>query len=400
MRVLIIAAAVAAAAASFAPPADAQRMRAGGATVTHMPGRTPGMTMPRPNPGMHMPRPTPGMHTPGRPGGSWSHTSPRPPMMQHRSRWGGHVNGRWYGGVYAPGGWNAYRRPARGWVLPSYWFAPTFYVNDYASYGLGAPPSGYTWTRYYDDAVLVDGRGRVYDNVSGIDWDRYDDAVEADDYYAEDGYAAGDAGASYGYRERRDNGVGGAIIGGVAGGIAGNAIAGRGDKLAGTLIGAGAGAIVGTAIDKAEDRGRYDRRRIPVAPDRAPPPPYGYDDYPAGGYAPPPASYAPPAEVVQEYHVERGGLPYVGQGYVSEGYAHQGYVADAYRNGTRTWVSPPNSRTVVTVSPAVTTTTVTEYVYEEEVATRATHAWRKPVKKWRPKAKPRQCSCVCKTVCR
>lgn len=101
----------------------------------------------------------PGTHRP-RPGGP--------------SRWGGHLGGRWQGGVHAPGGWKAYRRPSRGWVLPSYWYAPSFFISDYATYGLGAPPHGYNWSRYYDDAVLVDAHGRVYDSVNGVDWDRYD----------------------------------------------------------------------------------------------------------------------------------------------------------------------------------------------------------------------------------
>lgn len=50
-----------------------------------------------------------------------------------------------------------------------------------------------------------------------------------------------------------DNGLGGAVIGGVVGGIAGNAIAGHGDKVLGTVAGAAVGAIAGAAIDRAED---------------------------------------------------------------------------------------------------------------------------------------------------
>ncbi len=50
------------------------------------------------------------------------------------------------------------------------------------SYGLMAPPAGYFWVRYYDDAVLVDGRGRVSDWSNGIAWG---DA----DAWAGDGYA-------------------------------------------------------------------------------------------------------------------------------------------------------------------------------------------------------------------
>jgi Ni/Co efflux regulator RcnB len=92
-----------------------------------------------------------------------------PPPRQHR--WGGSVGGQWYGGVNAPGGWNAYRRPTRGWTLPRYWIAPTFFISDYASYGLSQPPYGYNWTRYYDEAILMDQRGRVRDLVSEVDWD-------------------------------------------------------------------------------------------------------------------------------------------------------------------------------------------------------------------------------------
>lgn len=53
---------------------------------------------------------------------------------------------------------------------------------------------------------------------------------------------------------RRDNGLGGAAIGGVVGGVVGNRVAGRGNRTAGTLIGAGAGALAGTIIDQNEDR--------------------------------------------------------------------------------------------------------------------------------------------------
>lgn len=55
-----------------------------------------------------------------------------------------------------------------------------------------------------------------------------------------------------------DNGLGGAVIGGLAGGILGHEIAGSGNRTVGTIIGAGAGAVVGAAIDRAEDQGRLD----------------------------------------------------------------------------------------------------------------------------------------------
>lgn len=100
-------------------------------------------------------------------------------------RWGGRVGGRWIGGVQAPGGWNAYRRPGRGFTLPGYWIAPSFLIGNFAAYGLAPPPYGYHWSRYYDDAVLIDDRGRVYDSVQGIGWD------DGDGYVADQpGYGA------------------------------------------------------------------------------------------------------------------------------------------------------------------------------------------------------------------
>jgi hypothetical protein len=70
---------------------------------------------------------------------------------------------------------------------------------------------------------------------------------------------------------RRDDGLGGALIGGVAGGLIGNRVAGHGDRLLGTAVGGAVGALAGAAIDRAEDNHRYD--------DRGPPPPgEGYGD--------------------------------------------------------------------------------------------------------------------------
>lgn len=197
------------------------------------------------------------------PGGTWSQTrtgnwnasrpgqpsnwnGPRPIQQNQirQPRWGGNVNGHWYAGMHAPGGWNAYRRPARGWTLPRYWVAPSFFINDYETYGLSTPPAGYSWSRYYDDAVLVDQGGRVWDSVGGVEWDRYDggyhdDGGYAGDPYYADGYATGQADYYAGQphyrdprdrRDTRDSGVGGAVIGGVVGGVAGNVIAGRGNR--------------------------------------------------------------------------------------------------------------------------------------------------------------------------
>lgn len=133
---------------------------------------------------------------PSRPG-TWTPGTPRPGSWHRPGRWGQRIDGRWHAGWKAPGGWGGYRRPVRGWTLPSYWIGGGFWINDWSSWGLSAPAAGYDWVRYYDDAVLIDRRGRVWDSVSGLDWDRdghgYDDDRHDDDgYYAEDdrGYGA------------------------------------------------------------------------------------------------------------------------------------------------------------------------------------------------------------------
>lgn len=170
-----------------------------------------------------------------------NHVRPGGAVTVHR--WGARPNGRWHAGWNAPGGWKGYRRPVYGYVLPRYWISPSYHIGNYRAYGLPAPAYGYGWSRYYDDAVMTDRYGRVYDYRSDVDWGRYEGGY--DDYY-DDRY---DGRGSY----REDSGLGGAAIGAVVGGIAGNRIAGRGNRTTGTLIGAGVGAVAGYAIDKAED---------------------------------------------------------------------------------------------------------------------------------------------------
>ena len=93
------------------------------------------------------------------------------PSGENRHRWhrGHAASGRW-----ATGGWRAYRRPAYGYVLPRYWLQPAYYIGNYGGYGLPAPAYGYGWSRYYDDAVLTDRYGRVYDTRSDIRWGDHD----------------------------------------------------------------------------------------------------------------------------------------------------------------------------------------------------------------------------------
>ena len=115
-------------------------------------------------------------------------------------RWGHRIGGRWFAGFHAPGGWNGYRAPYRGYTLPTYWVQPSYRIVNFPTYGLYAPQTGQGWSRYYDDAVLTDSRGYVQDYRSNIPWDRYDGGYAAEDYSEADyGPAMGaDRGVYYG----------------------------------------------------------------------------------------------------------------------------------------------------------------------------------------------------------
>ena len=89
-----------------------------------------------------------------------------------------------------------FRRIQRGHAVPGFWFGPQFHVQQWQMYGFPQPMPGHRWIRYYDDALMIDGRGRVRDGRYGFDWDRYDDRwaydergipyAGEDDYYDED----------------------------------------------------------------------------------------------------------------------------------------------------------------------------------------------------------------------
>ena len=68
-----------------------------------------------------------------------------------------------------PGGASAYRRPDYGFTLPRYWVAARFYIANYRAYDLPRPAAGFGWSRYYDDVVLTDRWGRVYDSRAAFD---------------------------------------------------------------------------------------------------------------------------------------------------------------------------------------------------------------------------------------
>lgn len=314
--------------------------------------------------------------------------APPAPGQGYRQSWGHRVDGRWWAGYQAPGGWAGYRRPVAGFVLPGFWMQPGYYIADHGYFGLPAPGPGYGWSRYYDDAVLTDRYGTVHDARIAYDWDRYggyDDGPARD----VDGYRA-DGGRD----DRRTDGgsaLAGAAVGGVAGGLLGSAIAGPGDRTAGAILGAGVGAIAGAAIADSAGRDRG-------APSHADPGygyGYGYDrDY---GYGPRrtaaqdrklareearhrarldrmarKAGYRNYGDYLRarERHAHAPAYPaptplhWVVQGGAARGHAGgprieyqtlPGYVANGY-------YYPGATVTTVTVEPSVVTTTSTSYV--------------------------------------
>lgn len=350
--------------------------------------------------------------------------------MGGNHRWGHRISGRWFAGFHAPGGWNGYRAPYRGYTLPTYWVQPSYRIVNFPAYGLYAPQTGQGWSRYYDDAVLTDSRGYVQDHRSNIPWDRYEggyapgDYPEADygpamgadrgiyygdervysgngsppppppqvvyqqgtgqqDYrqnsyeqsgYDQRGYDQNDYAPAYQSRygferyERclKDRGIAGGAVGAVVGAVIGNRVAGRGDRLAGSLIGGGIGALAGVGIEKATNKCR---KYLP-RDDQYYYSQGGYSQggYQNGGYQSQP-QYAPPPRPHPQ------GNPYGYQG----GYYQHGYYY------------PAPVVTTITIMPAVTTTTtVTEEVYYETVSVPAK---KRAVRKWKPKPKPR---CVCR----
>lgn len=121
-------------------------------------------------------------------------------------------------------------------------------------------------------------------------------------------------------RENRDNGVGGALIGGGLGALAGNRIAGRGNRTAGTLIGAGAGALAGAIIDKSESDG---------------------------------CDQIVDQQLAQQQQQQQQGS-YYPQGYYPQGYYYPQYYY-------------PQQTVTVVVVPGSSTTTTTTTVVEEDV---------------------------------
>jgi Ni/Co efflux regulator RcnB len=117
-------------------------------------------------------------------------------------RWGPH-----------PGRGFRHSRLRRGGSINSFWFAPQFYIGNWQAYGFAEPGEDQRWVRYYDDAYLIDGGGRVLDERYGVDWDRY-----GEEWGDQDGIPAyrgewRDGGEDYAeeeeYREEHHGGRGG-----------------------------------------------------------------------------------------------------------------------------------------------------------------------------------------------
>lgn len=383
-------------------------------------GMLPGMGGPKM--GGHMMGPKPGMNGPIMNG----------PGMGGNHRWGHRVNGRWFVGFQAPGGWGGYRIPQRGFALPTYWVQPSYRIINYPTYGLYAPQTGYGWSRYYDDAVLSDSRGYVQDYRSDVAWDRYEGGYAPGDYaqpeygpamgadrgvyYGDDsvysnsgyqpappppmaqpgGYYQGAPQSGYGqygapypqaqgpaYQSRqgferyerclKDRGLTGGAIGAVVGAVIGNRVAGKGDRLGGSLLGGGLGALAGLGIEKATNKCKKHLPREDYY--------YGAGQQ-GGGY---------PGQTYPGQGYPNGTAYPGGQGGYMPPHAPQPYPyppqGGYYQNG---WYYPAPVITTVTVMPSVvTTTTVSEEVYYETVKVPQKKRY---VKKWKPKPKPR-CGC-------
>lgn len=381
--------------------------------------------------GGHGPMPGAGGHHPG-------------PGMGGKHRWGHRMNGRWFAGFYAPGGWGGYRAPSFGYTLPSYWVQPSYRIVNYPLYGLYAPQTGYGWTRYYDDAVLTDSRGYVQDYRSNIPWDRYEGGYAPGDYaepeygpamgadrgvyysddqvYANSGYprpapqapieyVPGTGDDDYGAPYDTDYRGGGydrdyrpapapayqsragferyerclkdrGIAGGVIGTVIGAVVGNRVAGRGNRTIGTILGGAIGGIGGVSIDKATSKCEKYLPREDY-----YYYgsgypqNGYPSGGYTPAPQPRPP---VYQPYPQPQ---PYPTQGYP---YPYPPQQAGGYyQNG---WYYPAPTVTTITVAPTVVTTSstvITEEVYYETVRTPVK---KRPAKKWKPKPKPR-CTC-------
>ena len=76
---------------------------------------------------------------------------------------------QFHAGTYrAPQGYS-YHRWSYGQSLPAIYFSRNFWLTNYNSYGLIAPPYGYVWVRYGPDALLINEyTGRIVQVDYGV----------------------------------------------------------------------------------------------------------------------------------------------------------------------------------------------------------------------------------------
>ena len=113
-------------------------------------------------------------------------------VVRHLKRDGGGMRGH-----HGFKNYSNYRRIDRGFVLPQPWWGQGYHLQNWSMYGLPQPIHGGRWVRYYDDALMIDGHGRVHDGRYGMSWDEWQDQWAYDDrgvpVYSGDGdYYPGD----------------------------------------------------------------------------------------------------------------------------------------------------------------------------------------------------------------
>jgi hypothetical protein len=127
------------------------------------------------------------------PAGAFAQAGPHgPPGPPPGGGMRGGMHGGMHGGMNGPnmmmmrhggpmGGQHFQRRLHRGFIVPQFWWGPQFSINNWQMYGFADPGPDGRWIRYYDDAYLIDGDGRIRDSREDLDWDRYGEEWEMAD---------------------------------------------------------------------------------------------------------------------------------------------------------------------------------------------------------------------------
>ncbi len=141
------------------------------------------------------PPPPPMAHGAHAPGGHNGHGAMVGHSGGHGAMRGGHHQMKGMKGMPGAGhmkGMRNWQRFGRGHVVPPHFRAPRFFVHDWRTFGWPAPMPGGNWIRYHDDALLVDGHGRVVDGRYGWDWDGHGGGMAYDDGGYDNGHGYGE----------------------------------------------------------------------------------------------------------------------------------------------------------------------------------------------------------------